>query len=261
MMEGYLDDCVVISNGGVSNNNFYRMINQKNNAFNNWNFCCKSGNVIMSSTLTTMSYLFCRCWWLWSQTMLTYKLISFIQNFILFDFFRSATKCQSELLLCVGRGTHVMYKVTYRNIHSTCRASALEGWKFFFFFFFFDSNSFFLLLPFDSFFSLYVCYDTNNVHSFMHSACYKTFLDKASTKCASLPHCGAHIDSRDFLGNLLWFLNNLMVTIVERNFNFLSKSTTSKDEKRYSHLALFPVQVVCVLSQNVYCYSLPVRMT
>lgn len=118
------------------------MINQKNNAFNNWNFCCKSGNVIMSSTLTTMSYLFCRCWWLWSQTMLTYKLISFIQNFILFDFFRSATKCQSELLLCVGRGTHVMYKVTYRNIHSTCRASALEGWKFFFFFFF-HSNSFF----------------------------------------------------------------------------------------------------------------------
>lgn len=105
MMEGYLDDCVVISNGGVSNNNFYRMINQKNNAFNNWNFCCKSGNVIMSSTLTTMSYLFCRCWWLWSQTMLTYKLISFIQNFILFDFFSVGNK-MSKWIVIVCRERH-----------------------------------------------------------------------------------------------------------------------------------------------------------
>lgn len=70
--------------------------------------------------------------------------IDFIHSefYFIWFFFRSATKCQSELLLCVGRGTHVMYKVTYRNIHSTCRASALEGWKFFFFFFF-HSNSFF----------------------------------------------------------------------------------------------------------------------
>lgn len=53
--------------------------------------------------------------------------------FLLLLLFWSATKCQSELLLCVGRGTVNVQGDIQRerekrtDIHSTCRASALEG--------------------------------------------------------------------------------------------------------------------------------------
>lgn len=159
LLQGYLDDCIVL----ISKNRFklYRMIDRLLKilyAFENY-MQKMSGNVMMSSTLTR--WFGCEKWEIYFADVMRMMIMtadnahcSETSTLIQIDFihsefyliFRSATKCQSKLLLCVGRGTCIVNNVQgdtqkRTDIHSTCQASALEGWKFFFFFF--HSNSFY----------------------------------------------------------------------------------------------------------------------